>query len=359
MNHEGFKKKYLGKLFDFDKVAGPQCADVAKAYVQEVHGKIWRAFEGYPNINGGVINAFLNYPNCFIYEEDYKLVENNASDANQIPKQGDIIIWGDYELTGPEGHIAVVDSANKQGFVSIDQNWNDGRGLQTKLVHHNYRGILGWLELKENIDPTEEAKIIAQTEAVKAEPAINHTITNNQPGVSYILRDLGSTAWKEQWAWETVGQSNGFRPSDFELWNANLKVGQIIRVPKRLVLQSSIKTKNTTTKQQSKTATEDVVYTDELALPVLEGDTSEKKQTVRQPLPLYQRSVYDSLRNGSYAIGAFVLANGGQEIVDNLLKNEINQDSLLTAALGLSIIFVGYIQERMKEERKELEKTII
>lgn len=223
MTHEEYKQKYLGRSFDYDAVAGAQCADVAKSYVAEVHGKRWRAFGGYPNPNGGVINAFLNYPNCFIYPEDYDLIENNPNDINQIPKKGDIVIWGDYELTGPEGHIAIVDSASTQGFTSIDQNWNDGRGLQTKLVTHNYRGILGWLRVKDDyVLPDHGA-------------CVDFTLTSETPGVSYALKALGSPYYKDKWAWHTVGEANVYRPSDFDMWNASLKVGQTIKVPEKLL----------------------------------------------------------------------------------------------------------------------------
>ena len=73
-------------------------------------------------------------------------------------------------------------------------------------------------------------------------------------------------------------------------------------------------------------------------------------------LPYWQRSIYDSLRTGSYSVGAFILANGGQEVLQELVNNDITQDSLMKAGLGIAIVFAGYVQERMKQERKRREK---
>lgn len=155
LTHQQFKDKYLGKLFDVDGAAGAQCVDVDKAYIAEVQGKRWRATGNYPTA-GGAINAYLNYPNSLIYGEDYNLIENNWNDPNCQPIQGDHVIWGEASgLTTSLGHIAVCESANNQNFTSIDQNWNTGKGLQTQMVNHTYRGVLGWLRLKQPVTPPE------------------------------------------------------------------------------------------------------------------------------------------------------------------------------------------------------------
>lgn len=143
MTHDQFKTKYLNTQLDWDATAGYQCADVAKAYADQVWGVRVRPF-GVGHTVGGVINAFYNYPDSFIYEDEVELIKNNRSDVNQIPNQGDIIIW-DYvpALTTKFGHIAVVDEADKTGFTSIDQNWGTDR---VKMIRHSWDGILGWLK---------------------------------------------------------------------------------------------------------------------------------------------------------------------------------------------------------------------
>ena len=142
INHEQFKAKYLNTRLDYDGVADYQCADVAKAYADQVWGVRYRAF-GLGKTIGGVINAFYNYPDSFIYHDEVELIKNDPSDPNQIPRQGDMPIWDFIPgLTTKFGHIAVVDSADKAGFTSIDQNWGTD---QVKLIRHTYKGVLGWL----------------------------------------------------------------------------------------------------------------------------------------------------------------------------------------------------------------------
>ena len=155
IDHEQFKAKYLNTQLDYDGVAAYQCADVAKAYADQVWGVRYRAF-GVGHTVGGVINAFYNYPDSFIYHDEVELIKNDPSDPNQIPEQGDMPIW-DYVpgLTTLYGHIAVVDSADKAGFTSIDQNWGEKR---VKLIRHTYKGVLGWLR-KRTLNQTTQSTI--------------------------------------------------------------------------------------------------------------------------------------------------------------------------------------------------------
>ncbi len=181
MNHEQFKTTYIGTFLNWDKVAGDQCVDVAKAYIELVQGKRWYATGSVPVADGGAINVFENYPNSMVYADDYELITNNPNDLNQFPVQGDIIIWGEYPgLTGYDGHIAVVDSANGSSFVSIDQKW--GQPLSVRLVNHNYNGVLGWLRVK-------------QTNSNSNQPIINNNNMSQQTfeyvkqGISDVFMD--------------------------------------------------------------------------------------------------------------------------------------------------------------------------
>jgi hypothetical protein len=155
MTHQQFLNYYLGNRIDFDGGFGYQCTDLARAYVQWVWGKSTTIYGG----NGGAVEAYRRFPDAIGQGGYAEKIANNPFDVNQVPKQGDIIVF-DATSWNPYGHISIVDSAPNgvNYFVSIDQNagsgTGDGVGLNAiRKVSHSYTGsggfgrVLGWLRL--------------------------------------------------------------------------------------------------------------------------------------------------------------------------------------------------------------------
>lgn len=159
MTHNQFLTKYQYGRVDVDrfpKYYEYQCVDLVWLYITQVHGKRWRILRG----NGGAKNAFTDYPNSFIYPEDYELIVNDWNDVNQIPRQGDIMIWNEW-AGNPWGHIAIVHQAfpGQNWWIAFEQNAGggsgQGRGQDAAILRgHKYTAfggygkISGWLRKK-------------------------------------------------------------------------------------------------------------------------------------------------------------------------------------------------------------------
>ena len=122
-----FKNKWLGQHVDFDHNKDYQCVDVYRQYCYELD------FPKSPPIVGArdIWTSYL--PDCF-----YQI----AMKPGFVPQQGDIVVWN----FDPNGHIAIFDHGDENGFVSIDQNWGvpDGTGV-LQYVNHTYVNVLGIL----------------------------------------------------------------------------------------------------------------------------------------------------------------------------------------------------------------------
>lgn len=149
ISHQQYKDQWLGKRDDFDGGAGFQCTDIARRYVATVYGE--KSYPFYHNgdiLKGGAIDAYYDFNHSLIRSSKVKLITYKPG---LIPKQGDIIILG-ASTTNKYGHIAIVDSANANSFISIDQNWPNGSGTgqgtdAIGLKTHDYKRILGWITL--------------------------------------------------------------------------------------------------------------------------------------------------------------------------------------------------------------------
>ena len=131
MNYDGFIAKYLGKAIDWDGQYGAQCVDEIAQYcvdngkpVAYANAKDWA---NHPALRGA-----------------FDWTDNNPSDYNQVPKRGDIIVWGGgLPGSGGYGHIAIFDMIVKPGvFQSLDQNW--GGQYVHFIPNHSWDYILGW-----------------------------------------------------------------------------------------------------------------------------------------------------------------------------------------------------------------------
>ena len=143
MTFSEFVKEYNGKSFDYDGVAGVQCVDLIKMYLDKVF-----------NIKAGSLgNAkdyYLNFEKLPI-SKYFRKIKNTAS---FIPKKGDICVWGS-EIS-VYGHIAIATGeGDTKYFYSYDLNWGS---KNVKKVLHSYRGFLGVLRYKGNLEEEEELK---------------------------------------------------------------------------------------------------------------------------------------------------------------------------------------------------------
>ena len=95
MNYNEFIEKYVGKSFDYDGVAGVQCVDLIKMYLDKV-------FNIKAGLWGNAKDYYLNFEKLPI-SKYFKKIKNTAS---FISKKGDICVWGS-ELN-VYGHIAIA-----------------------------------------------------------------------------------------------------------------------------------------------------------------------------------------------------------------------------------------------------------
>ncbi|MBO7712407.1 MAG: CHAP domain-containing protein [Methanobrevibacter sp.] len=132
-----FYKKHNGRAMDYDGVAGVQCVDLAKFYLNECFGikpGSWgNARDYWYNTNP----ALLPY---------FKKIKNTKE---FVPKRGDICIFDDSQKK--YGHICIATNTgaeknNTQYFYSYDQNYNNIKACT--LTKHNYSRFLGVLRPK-------------------------------------------------------------------------------------------------------------------------------------------------------------------------------------------------------------------
>ena len=256
--------------------------------------------------------------------------------------QGDIIIWGDYELTGPEGHIAVVDSASKNGFSSIDQNWNASNGLHTQIVNHNYRGILGWLRLRsqqEEVPPTTDGGLYQVKKGGWRSQVIQEII------------DAG--LWFGTW------QANEYK--FFEL-NGTLtpqggwKAGDFVRYEP--IIPPTVQS-TPVVEQVSTSPVTDVTVPEPIETKTEDHIQVTKDVNKKASLPHWKRSIFDTGREGAYALAGVFVATGGWELVQAFVTdNDFSEQAIMRLLFGVGAGIAGYIQALMKEERKRLEKMV-
>lgn len=135
MTFNEFKNEVLGKSLDYDGVAGYQCVDLAKVYLDWMFGikpSAWGNAKDYWNA--------LNRPGM----SDYFYRVPNTPDL--VVERGDIVVWG--AMPGnPYGHVAIgLGLGDVNGFQSLDQNWGTN---YVRQIGHNFNGVLGVLRLKD------------------------------------------------------------------------------------------------------------------------------------------------------------------------------------------------------------------
>lgn len=107
--------KWIGKKYAESKELGHQCVALAKLFAQEVWFPVkwfsWSALKGWETGSPFVGTEWVR-------------VENSIS---AVPTSGSIIFF-DKTPKNPYGHVAVVDSADANSIVLVEQNAGSGNG---------------------------------------------------------------------------------------------------------------------------------------------------------------------------------------------------------------------------------------
>lgn len=133
-----FIKAYINKSTDYDKVAGVQCVDLIKIYLDKCFG-----------IKAGAWGNAKDYYEGF---NKVSALKNNftriANTSDFVPQKGDICVWGaNISSKHNFGHIAIATGeGNTKEFYSYDQNWG---GKPMKKCKHDYKAFLGVLRPKD------------------------------------------------------------------------------------------------------------------------------------------------------------------------------------------------------------------
>lgn len=135
-----------GKYIDEDGVYGSQCVDVIINYVQWLFPGVSRLV----TLGRGNAKDLWGASSTKYFDK----IPNDVNDPNQLPRVGDIVIWGAYG-SNPYGHIAVCLGADSKGmnlmeqngFIDVDKDGNaDGVAFRKRRVWG--RGLIGWLRPK-------------------------------------------------------------------------------------------------------------------------------------------------------------------------------------------------------------------
>lgn len=138
MTFSEFMKKYIGHSIDFDHVAGVQCVDLVKLYLNEVCNIPKNKL-----VNMGNAEAYWNNFNNIEAFQDFEKIKNSP---NFVPKQGDIMVWNKRRGNGA-GHVAICTGKGTTSyFYSLDLNWNNHKYVEE--VKHDYKNIYGVLRKK-------------------------------------------------------------------------------------------------------------------------------------------------------------------------------------------------------------------
>jgi hypothetical protein len=155
MTAQQYIDSIMGKHIDYDGIYDAQCVDIIKKYFVDVIG--------IPAIRNNAVDYWTNYPTA-----QFIRITNTPS---FVPIKGDIGIFG--TKVGQYGHICIIESANVNTFVSVDQNWpfDNGKGVAHRVTH-NYSGFLGVLRPKKDVNFDQAAWDAAvAAEKIKAEEA--------------------------------------------------------------------------------------------------------------------------------------------------------------------------------------------
>lgn len=195
---EAFLTTAQGKFYNPDGMYGYQCKDLADAYCMAIFKRSW-----VDTIRPGNGSAVFDNANPGYFTK----VRNNPQSDSQIPPRGAIINWGPSRAV-PEGHVAIVLSADKRGVWVLQQDgYSQTAAAKVYLPYFMSSGaaVVGWLIPKLAADPKPVAKPAPRV----------HTVTAGQT--------LGAIAARYKTTVARLASLNGIK-------NVNLiRVGQKIK----------------------------------------------------------------------------------------------------------------------------------
>lgn len=142
--YESFKASVLGKV-----IGDGQCVSLvvnnSSAYVEHLYpGVSW------PSVMPSVASAYelAGKSNTYL-----AWTVNDHNDVNQLPEQGDIMVFGPTgpdlpsvdKFNNPDGHCGVCDSASSSGYALLQQNAPAfGQAANVTEYAWDFRPCLGW-----------------------------------------------------------------------------------------------------------------------------------------------------------------------------------------------------------------------
>lgn len=77
----------------------------------------------------------------------------------------------------------------------------------------------------------------------------------------------------------------------------------------------------------------------------------------KKSLPIWRRAVYDTFREGSFALGGVLIASGSWDLLLEFLNTgDFSVNSVYKFLLSILAVLAGYLQILAKDERKQAEK---
>ena len=131
-----------GVGIDIDNSGDFDCVDVSKSWAVFNYGN-WIDTIGYGNAKDLYNGASDHY---------FEKIPNNPDDPNQLPLQGDILMFSETPYPGytnqynnPYGHTGVLDSCDATGYTLISQSSGTGQPPQPHYATWHFRHCIGWL----------------------------------------------------------------------------------------------------------------------------------------------------------------------------------------------------------------------
>lgn len=146
---ESWKNSVLGKVLDTDHIASDNgaCSQVPLSWAGVLYPSVkWQNLLPEVGSNGGVDEWAGKSTEYFTW------IANDHNDINQLPLQGDIMVFGPTPAIGYSdtfanqyGHAGVCDSASSSGFTLVQQNApNYGESVNDSSYSWHVIPCLGW-----------------------------------------------------------------------------------------------------------------------------------------------------------------------------------------------------------------------
>ena len=162
-NYTQFIQAHKDKAMDYDGIAGCQCIDLCKYYLDEVFGLT-------PGAWGDAHSWYEDYNSIPTLKNNFTRIANTP---DFVPKKGDIVVWSGALSSGGWGHVAIATGeGDTTWFNSWDNNWT-GNHDATAKIKHNYNCVLGVLR------PNDQSPITGITNSTTV-TKINENITTTK-----------------------------------------------------------------------------------------------------------------------------------------------------------------------------------